>query len=207
MNDDYSFYHDRLKNHILEVICDHERVKCFRLCEEIGKNCMSTFITFNPYSIMLNGDLTPGQNGNVSACGYGIEWFAKDLGVSYLTGKFALKESWDSGKSTEEFRRITSEKNLMECFGDEEVAEMMAKAAQAEHDHLWCGDSFESEKSYHEALEAVFDDGWWECASLAWYNEGEVGWLTAIQTAFAREYNKMKESEAPKGPDLVIDRG
>lgn len=206
---EYAFYHERLKDHVLEVICDHEKVKCFRLCPPDRSNCMSTYITFNPYGIMLNGDLTPGTKGNVSSCGYGVGWFSGHLSVGYLLEKFDLEKRWDSKEATEYFRRIISRDVLMDMYGDEEEVDGFIKILEEEYDNSlgyqdgkWQSE-FETPEDYYDAMRTVFGDAWWDGYERQWYAEHEVGYLTAIQTAFAREYNKM---EGVDDPEMVINR-
>ena len=94
---------ESLKDHTLEKIADvpcegdlykpESRIVAYRLQPPKKTRCMSTLLTFTPEGIVLQGDLTPGHHGMVSAIGYGLDWFAGPLGESYLCGKF-LQETW-----------------------------------------------------------------------------------------------------------------
>jgi hypothetical protein len=196
---DFAFYEKQLENHILEVICDHERIKAFHLCKPTRENCMSTYITIGPYAITLTGDLTPGHHGNVSTVGYGLNWFAGHLDPGYLLQKFDLEKSWQPDKSMEYFMSETEEFHLIDCYDEEEGR---FRFLDAEH---WRNrEDFETEAEYHEAMETVFGSDIFSDMVFGWYKDAEVGWLVAIQRAFAREYKKLELD--PHGPKLAISR-
>lgn len=78
------------KDHVLEEIPSGERIKTFYL--KIPKTRMgSCLILFTPEGIAIMGDMTPGRAA-VSTLGYGLDWFASELGWDYLCSKFLEKE-------------------------------------------------------------------------------------------------------------------
>jgi len=84
---------ESLKDHVLEQVLDAEKFKAFYLKPEGKTRMMSTMIIFSPEGIVLLGDLSPSRYGNVSALGYGLSWFSKNLSETYLCEKF-LEKGW-----------------------------------------------------------------------------------------------------------------
>lgn len=81
---------ETLRDHVLEEIPAGERIKAFYI-KEPGTRMGSSLILFTPEGIAIMGDLTPGR-GAMSVYGYGLSWFASELGEDYLCGKFLEKE-------------------------------------------------------------------------------------------------------------------
>lgn len=77
------------KDHVLEEIPAGD-LKAFYL-KRPGTRMGSSLILFTPEGIVIAGDMTPGR-GALSAFGYGLSWFASELGWDYLCGKFLDKE-------------------------------------------------------------------------------------------------------------------
>lgn len=75
---------------------DGERVQCW-LLRRREDLMLSTAITFTPWGIVLQGDLTPSTIGDVSRSGYGVGWFGGQLGGDYLCGKFGLDSESAAG--------------------------------------------------------------------------------------------------------------
>jgi hypothetical protein len=69
----------QLDRHVLEIVQEGPTVSAYYLKEPGKGRMMSTLIVFTPEGIALMGDLTPEQNGSVSALGYGRDWFSGHL--------------------------------------------------------------------------------------------------------------------------------
>ncbi len=81
------WYYEQIKDAVLEVLEEGQRVKVYRLCKYPGRGMMSSTLVFLENTIILTGDLRPTQKG-CQAMGYGIDWFASELHASYLAEKF-----------------------------------------------------------------------------------------------------------------------
>lgn len=181
-----------LKDHVLEQILDTEKFRAFRMRQPGQGRIMSTLITFTPEGIVIQGDLTPGRNGNVSCLGYDIGWFRGRLSEGYLAEKF-LEKGWHSEVAATDLRFVLKEiaaGNEEAKPGDvEEIQDLIKR----------CEDGDLGDESFRDAWELIYKDWDWEW-SLGWgYKPSEHMWLCAIQQKFAELYNaeeKKKESMA-----------
>lgn len=78
------------KDHVLQEVSSGEKIKAFYL-KLPNMRMESCLILFTPEGIVICGDMTPGR-GALSAFGYGLDWFASELGWDYLASKFLDKE-------------------------------------------------------------------------------------------------------------------
>jgi hypothetical protein len=175
---------ESLKNHVLELLSQTETVSAWYLKRPGKTRMMATLITFTPEGIVLQGDLTPGQNGNVSVGGYGIGWFSGDKSEDYLCEKFLTKE-FVPELAIEYFkdqifrwRREDPNGN----FSKEQAREAWDDIVTLERNQEVYSHTF------YELYSETFNDTP-ECGYG--YNLGEAGWLCAIQQKFAELYKAL----------------
>lgn len=175
---------ESLKDHVLEPHADLENLKAWYLKKPGRTRMMSTLILFTVEGIVLMGDLTPCQNGVVSALGYGVNWFAGKLSEDYLCEKFLRKEF---------------------------VPEVAERRFKEEILHYRRDGSLTKEKAREgwDGIESKMEDGlsghafyelYWEIMNDSPeirydYNPGDAGWLCAIQQRFAQLYVAMAVTE------------
>lgn len=156
-----------------------------------GTRRMSTLITFTPEGIVLQGDLTPERNGSISAHGYGAKWFAGELSESYLCSKF-IEKRFSPERALDVIKRELIEARKKGTFDKEE--------ARLHWDRIegW-GEEALTPEDYAILYESVFYN--WPEETPMDYDEGEAGWLCAIQQRFKEAYQKQK-----KTPLLALSR-
>jgi len=186
----FKMEHDALKNHVLEVVVEHDRIQAYYLKRPGEGRMMSTLIVFSPEGITISGDLKP-CNGAVSCYGYNRNWFSGVLGVDYLCEKF-LQKKWTCEQAVEAIR--WNIKNY-----DAEGRKQW-RAVLADLKETWGTDDFTSTHLYDAMNTHDLDtsDG---CPGYR-YLDSEAGWLSAIQTAFAREYWKHVDRETNPGFEI-----
>ncbi len=173
---------ESLKDHVLEQVLDTEKFQAFFMKRPGDGRMMSTLITFTPEGIVIQGDLRPGRNGNVSCGGYGLGWFRGRLSEDYLAEKF-LDKSWYPEVAAADLRQYLKEVadgNETAKPGDvEEIQDLIRR----------CEDGDLGHESFRDAWELIYKDWDWEW-SLGWgYKPDEHMWLCAIQWKFAELYN------------------
>jgi hypothetical protein len=82
---------DSFKDYVLKEVPSGEKIKAFYLKPQRNTRMGSCLILFTPEGIVICGDMTPGRAA-VSTFGYGLDWFASELGWDYLSSKFLDKE-------------------------------------------------------------------------------------------------------------------
>ena len=170
---------EALKDHILVPLEVGEKVHAYYLRKPGEGRIMSTLIVFTPEGIVLQGDLTPGRNGNVSTFGYGPKWFSGQLSGGYLCEKF-LSQAWVKDLAVEGLRY-----RILEWRREGELTK--AKARAAWEDTRGIPDDFEGPtETYRIFTEEMGGDGS-ECPGYG-YDPAEAGWLCAIQERFAQLY-------------------
>ncbi len=174
-----------IKDHALVQIIDSEKFKSFYM-KRLGKGrIMSTLITFTPEGIVIQGDLTPGRNGNVSCLGYGLGWFRSRLSEDYLCEKF-LELGWFPELAARDLRRIIKEIKAGELLQyDDYAVKEMGQLANV------CDDGDIGMESFRDDWHTIDDD--YESTPGWGYNPREKGWLCAIQQRFAELYD-VKEA-------------
>lgn len=85
---------ESLKDHVLVEVPTGD-IRTFYLKRPEKSRMMSALLIFSPEGIIICGDLRIGDHGVVSDYGYGLDWFAGELGEDYLCSKF-LKREWQS---------------------------------------------------------------------------------------------------------------
>lgn len=171
------YYTEQLANHKLEIICNTEKVKCFRLYANKDSNLMSTYFTFNPAGICLAGDLTPSLNANF--CPYnGLGWFTGEgLSPSYLAEKFYLQKRYN-GEATKQ--------SVIQMLTELEAEDTLNVLHTEDR---WIDWKFEHD-TYDFLQDILKLDDIHDILCYE-YDEGEIGWLCALQKAFRREYIKF----------------
>jgi hypothetical protein len=175
-----SMYMKDLENHVLTCLCDTEHVQCYRMGKP-GTGTMSTYVTFTPAGICLQGDFTPKQNGSVSSRGYGVDWFSGELGGSYICEKF-LQRKWVAELAADELR--SSKCWARDGASDHVRIELDGLVRQLDGGEM-------DGRQLHDAMEDLgleVSDG-----MPGWgYDPREEAALRAIQQTFARLYRASK---------------
>lgn len=161
-----------ISNHKLEIICDTERVKCFRLYDpkKPESNMMTTYFTFNPYGILINGDYTASPNADI--CNFkSLEWFLGDLPPDYLAEKFQIERKFDPEYAKRFLEELKEE--------DEEIAIFIEEFI------------YENEYEFFRFLSDQYPD----CiVDLHFPREkGAVERLSQLQKQFAKAYKELYE--------------
>ena len=179
---------EALKNHVLEVVLDSEKIQAYYLKEPGQGRMMSTLILFTPEGIVLQGDLTPGRFGNVSAYKYGRAWFAGFLSEDYLCEKFLPKV-------------YVPEKALAACKRGVLEGRRAGGLTKEKALDLWIdltafSEYFLSERNAYDFwTDELLNDG---CDAYFYgYEPDEAGWLCAIQQRFAETWEARTTS--PEG--------
>jgi hypothetical protein len=169
-----AMYLKELADHQLTVICDHEKVKCYRMGKP-GTGIMSTYITSTPCGIVLQGDFTPQRNGSTSTRGYDLDWFAGASSTGYLAEKFLeqrfIKELAEAA--------LKDASRWSDC--DEEQQRRIMEMADEIGDH----DIDLMSWLYDEFVDMGFDT---ESIPGYGYEPREIAALGAIQKTFSRLY-------------------
>lgn len=171
-----------LKDHVLEQILDTEKFQAFRMKRPGHGRNMSTLITFTPEGIVIQGDLTPGRNGNVSCIGYGLGWFRGRLSKDYLAEKF-LEKNWYAEVAAADLRQHLKEiADGVEMAKPGDVEKIRELIKRCEGGDLYV-------ESFRGDLEEIYEDWDWESTPGWGYQPIEYAWLYAIQWKFAELYN------------------
>lgn len=175
---------EALSGHVLETVLESEKVSAYYLKRPGQGRMMSTLILFTPEGIVLQGDLTPGQNGSVSTFGYGRDWFSGQLSGSYLCEKFLSKQ----------FRVDLAIDAMKRSILEHRYSGKWSK------DHA--RDLWEGIPDAHELDGRVCYDYWTDDLNedggdfpAYGYSLAEAGWLCAIQERFADLYSTLAEIE------------
>ena len=175
---------EALEHHTLKQILDTPKFQSFYM--EIpgkGRN-MSQLLTFSPEGITIQGDLTPGRNGNVSCLGYGIGWFRGRLSEDYLCEKF-LELGWTPELAEKDLRN-----RLKDISDGIETVEKPYEVEQIEQLADDCNYGDLGMESFRDSWMLISNDQEW---LPGWgYNLREKGWLCAIQQRFAQLYNAQE---------------
>lgn len=179
---------EALAEHVLCPVLDSGNFKAFYL-KRVGEGrMMSTLIVFTPEGIVLQGDLTPGRNGNVSTLGYGVGWFSGQLSEGYLCEKFLTKvfvpayaEEGLKDEVIRQRREREIDKAKARDLWDSMPGEIEDFTGPTETYNFWTDD-----------LGNEDGDG---CPGYG-YEPGEAGWLCAIQQRFAALYNATAQASA-----------
>ena len=175
-----------LENHILVPVLEDEKIRAFYLKGPKQGRAMSTLILFTPEGIVLQGDLTPTDNGTVSTFGYGLRWFRGELSGSYLCEKF-LKKVFRPDLAV---ARIAEE--ILTQRREGRISKGRAWVLWSDRP-AWC-DEHDGRKCYEFWSEELGNDG---CDFPAYgYELGAAGWLCAIQERFAALYNAAHPEQA-----------
>lgn len=174
-----------LSEHVLETVLESEKISAYYLKRPGQGRMMSTLILFTPEGIVLQGDLTPGQNGNVSTYGYGRGWFSGQLSGSYLCEKF-LKTEFRVDLAMDAMKRSILEHRYSGKWSKDHARELW--------DGLPSADEHDGRRCYKYWSDDPNEDG---CDFPAYgYNLAEAGWLCAIQERFAALYNSHAQAKA-----------
>lgn len=168
-----------LRDHKLEPLITEGPITAYYLRGPDGGRMMSTLIMFTPEGIVLQGDLTPGRNGNVSSPWYGVGWFSGQLSGSYLCEKF-LETKWVRELAVEQ---LSDPVASFYCEADDADVEKLKEIAK-----VLSGGDYGPEWLHEELsnLDGCYvDDG---IPGLG-YDPHEAAWLVAIQATFARLYH------------------
>jgi hypothetical protein len=164
-----------LADHVIETICDCLSTKAYYLKKPDGSWVMSTLLLFTPEGIVLQGDLTPEQNGSISTIGYGLKWFLGDLSEGYLCEKFLRKE-WVQYMAAKELADPNSHWREEATSSQlEGLDSILNRIDDMEPGRL----VDELERLGYEAVDELPGFG---------YDPVKAGWLCAIQQRFAEAW-------------------
>lgn len=185
--------YNTLRKHYLQPLNISGRMSSFYLRESDDSRHMSTLISFTPEGIVLQGDLTPSQPGNVSVLGYGVGWFGSKKSPYYLAEKF-LSRCYEEDRAEKEYREyLTDMANDAWETRDIDLIQKARKLRDFVEDE-W--DIFRSGYHLHDSLSdfdySLVDDG------IPWgwdYPSSDFCWLAAIQKRFSEVYQEWIETE------------
>jgi len=153
--------------------------KAFYMKDPKRGRMMSTLILFTPEGIVLQGDLTPSRQGNVSCSGYGLDWFAGKLSESYLCEKF-LHKGFVPALAREGLKQGVLDKRREKLIDKEEARDLW--------DSIRISDDFVGPVDTYEFWIHLLQNDSSECPGHG-YDPTEAGWLCAIQQRFSDLYN------------------
>lgn len=177
---------ETLEHHVLDVHVDTQQLKAWYLRDprrEVGR-INSVMILATREGIVITGDLCPGVNGALNACGYDIEWFARcrTSDEGYVCSKF-LRRTFVPEIGAPELRRRIVEHRRSAGIGKETARDAYDEAGSALDFR-----ELSAERAYDIACRADI-----EFDSLGYdWDPVEAGWLCAIQQRFATLYNASK---------------
>jgi hypothetical protein len=172
---------EELKDHILVPLESGPHVKAFYLKRPNEGRMMSTLILFTPEGIVIQGDLAPSRNGNISNMGYGLNWFRGELGGEYLCEKF-LERKFVSQYASEEIRR--------EILRQRYEREIDFEKARDLWDIADMPDDFTGPVIAYDFWTQDLSQEGSDCPGYG-FEPREAGWLCAIQQKFAELYQAM----------------
>lgn len=178
---------ESLAGHVLETVLESEKIRAYYMKRPGHGRMMSTLILFTPEGIVLQGDLTPAQNGNVSCLGYGLDWFSGQLSEGYLCSKFLTHVF------VPDYARRGLRDEILEQRRDGRLEKDKARELW---DSVHVSDDFQGPSQVYEfwtdELLNMDSEG---CPGYG-YEPGEAGWLCAIQQRFAELYNATAQATA-----------
>ncbi len=146
---------------------------------------MSVMLVFTPENIVITGDLHPGWHGIISAAGYGLDWFCRNLDPDYLAGKFLESGVWEEDRARAELQRYISEQaGEAWCQRDR----WTIKRLKALRDMLrTCPWIYENDQTWYDAVSEHISD-LWDHGQFWGYPSADYMWLAAIQRRFREAY-------------------
>jgi hypothetical protein len=162
----------------------------------------STQLVFTKEGIVIMGDLCPGLNGCISAYGYGINWFAGQLGGSYLGEKF-LAKGFHPEAAADEMR----DPNHW-IHGDPDDADDPEAVAELERDiDELCTKLQEGECSHEGLYDWMIEHGIDTADGTAgWcYDPHDLGMLCEIQRVFSSKYKEIRDLTPPTNTETPND--
>lgn len=176
---------ESLREHVLEQILDTEKFKAFYIKQPGQGRMMSTLILFTPEGIVLQGDLTPSRNGNVSCLGYGLSWFSSKLGEDYLCSKF-LDRVFVAEHAVSNIRYFILQERREGSLSKDRARELWDSCPRADEVDARAASEFWTDEMHMDGADCPFYT----------YEPGAAGWLCAIQQTFARLFNEQRTSVA-----------
>ena len=188
----------------LECIADtgegRTRVRVYRI-RRPGTLMGSTLLMEAAGQITIAGDLCPGRNGVVSTLGYGLDWFARQLGGSYLAEKF-LSKRWVPALAARWVTEVLA--GTDEAFvGHHNYAETHREALE----DLGGEDNIREmgEVAFYEALSEI-DSDIMDDEPPGWdYEPTELRCLVAIQARFAKLWADQAGAASTELPEHAGD--
>lgn len=181
---------ETLERHVLDVHVDTPQLKAWYLRDprrEVGR-INSVMILGTREGIVITGDLCPGVNGALNACGYDVDWFAGKLSEDYLCSKFLRRTFVPEQGAAELRRRIVERRRDGSDYISKTVArETFDAVSNAEKWH-----ELSAERAYAIATDADIE---FDSLGYGW-DPVEAGWLCAIQQRFAALYRASQERAA-----------
>lgn len=162
-------------NYLDEITSADAAIRAFYLRQQRASRINATLVVFTPEGISIMGDLVPGNNGVVSAFGYGIDWFASELSPDYLACKF-LRQEFSCRAAADYLEDQLSNYEGHALYDD------VPDAIEALR-----GDGMTQDQTYELLRElgdedAIIDGVCWD------YDDHDRDLLVRIQQAFARLY-------------------
>ena len=185
MSDIKPHMREALSGHILETVLETEKVSAYYLKRPGQGRMMSTLILFTPEGIVLQGDLTPSRNGDVSCLGYGLGWFAGKLSEDYLCSKF-LDQVFVPEHAVSNMRYFILQDRREGSTTKEQARELWDSCPGA--------DELDARAAYEFWTDEMLQDGA-DCPFYT-YEPAAAGWLCAIQQRFAELYNATAQATA-----------
>lgn len=195
-----------LKDHVLEEIPAGE-FKAFWM-RKPGTGNYAVLLVFTPAGIVVAGDIglsTENNRGVVSDPGYGLDWFAGELGEDYLCSKFFRDVHWDRERAAEWCTAHAQE--VLEGEHDSEAWDGDPAETLRKNRSLLARDfrvltqalescSVETEDDFGRELRRLRHD--FEDLPGRGYPSAQAGWLCAIQRRFAELHKTATSTEAKR---------
>jgi hypothetical protein len=194
--------YEDIAGHRLTQISDGN-VKAFYLHggDVMTTRMMSAMLVFTPENIIITGDLHPGRHGVISAAGYGLEWFCRNLEPDYLASKFLESGVWEEDRARDELQRYIHEHTGEAwCQRDKRTVKRLRGLRNMLRTSPWI---YESAQTWYDAVSEHISD-LWDHGQFWGYPTTDYIWLAAIQRRFREAYQLFVAETA--GEDAAGDQ-
>lgn len=179
-----------LANHVLTLTHNGGAIRHYRLGPS-DTNMGEARLIFTsaplPEQVIITGDLNPRENGIVSQQGYGIGWFGRRQGESYLCEKF-LRTSFYTEHARAWLRDEAADLADPNQARTDDPAQIAALQAEV-RDAIGRGDHGDDPTRSHEAFWDWLRDYGVDPEDEGFgYDPKVAGWLCAIQQRFVELY-------------------
>jgi hypothetical protein len=169
-----------------------------------GRRMLTTCFIFSPEGIVIVGDVSVRscKNGVISDFGYGLEWFAGQLGEDYLCEKF-LRRVWHPYHALEYLKSVR----------DDQVADLARDDFEGDRDEKnevvdqlnisiarGTSDDDLAQEEFYELLAAIQHDP--EGGGYG-YSPDEADLLCALQQRFSAAYALLPQETEKRGEETL----